>query len=55
MNESAAHTEEGVKAAVVAGVITGAEAQLLGEAAERVYDSPEERDDSPEEVDREFI
>ena len=31
--------EEGVKAAVIAGVLSGAEAEQLGEAAELVYDS----------------
>ena len=47
--------EEGVKAAVVAGVLSGTEAQQLGEAAERIYDSPEERSDRPEDIDRDFI
>ena len=47
--------EEGVKAAVIAGVLSGAEAEQLGEAAEQVYDSPDERSDDPGEVDREFI
>ena len=47
--------EEGVKAAVIAGVLSGAEAEQLGEAAELIYDSPDERTQEPGEVDREFI
>ena len=47
--------EEGVKAAVIAGVLSGAEAEQLGEAAELIYDSPDDRVQEPGEVDREFI
>ena len=49
--------EEGVKAAVVAGLISEEEAEQMGEAAELIYDTePGEGDTpSPEEVDREFV
>ena len=49
--------EEGVKAAVVAGLISEEEAEQMGEAAELIYDTkPGEGDaPSPEEVDREFV
>ncbi|MEC7352085.1 MAG: hypothetical protein VYD99_03085, partial [Planctomycetota bacterium] len=49
--------EEGVKAAVVAGLISEEEAEQMGEAAELIYETePGEGDEpSPEEVDREFV
>ena len=49
--------EEGVKAAVVAGLISEEQAEQMGEAAELIYESEPGEGDAPrpEEVDREFV
>ena len=47
--------EEGVKAAVVAGILTGEEAEALGAAADVIYTEPGAGSEEPEEIDRAFI